>query len=170
MIDEVILVDSGDMEIGSEEKLLAHEKGLLHRAFSVLLFNSQGDFLLQRRADSKYHSAGLWSNACCSHPRPSENTKDAVRRRLKEELGISCSCDFHSKFIYKTAFENGLTEHEFDHVYVGISDTQPELNPLEASEYRYVSTKELKDEIERNPDSFTYWFKQILAQNEYSFT
>src|SRR5690349_1614227 len=125
MKDYLILVDDKDQQWGRLEKNLVHELGLLHRAFSVFIFNHHGELLLQQRADGKYHSGGLWTNTCCSHPRYGEDVPDAVKRRLKEEMGMSCETTFAFSFIYKTKFENGLTEHEFDHVYCGFSDALP---------------------------------------------
>lgn len=162
MIEEVILVNEEDQEIGSAEKLEAHKKGLLHRAFSVLIFNSAGEMLIQQRALTKYHSPGLWSNACCSHPRPGEKIEDAVTRRLKEELGMTCSLRYLSKFQYQVEFENGLTEHEMDYVFAGESDQEPSLNPKEISNLRYISMEDLHLEISRSPERFTEWFKMII--------
>src|SRR5688572_12077294 len=114
-MEQVILVDENDKEIGTLEKIEAHRKGLLHRAFSVLLFNSKGELLLQKRSSKKYHSAGLWTNTCCSHPKPGESVKEAASRRLQEEMGVNSNPEFAYSFIYKTELENGLIEHEFDH-------------------------------------------------------
>src|SRR6187399_1825004 len=125
MEDYLILVDEQDKQYGKLEKQLVHELGLLHRAFSVFIFNKKGELLLQQRADEKYHSAGLWTNTCCSHPRFGEEIKDSVTRRLEEEMGMNCEMEFAFSFIYKSTFENGLTEHEFDHVFFGISDELP---------------------------------------------
>jgi len=125
MTDHVILVDESDHELGSMEKMEAHRKGVLHRAFSVLLFNSKGEVLLQKRSASKYHSAGLWTNTCCSHPKPAENIDIAVRRRLQEEMGIDSNPEFAYKFIYKTTLDNNLTEHELDYVFIGTFDGEP---------------------------------------------
>src|SRR5258708_11693049 len=119
------------------EKMEAHQKALLHRAFSVFIFNSKGEFLLQRRALTKYHSAGLWTNACCSHPRPGEETLQAAKRRLKEEIGIETDLTFKTKFTYKTEFDNGLTEHEVDHVFTGYYNEDPKLNHNEADDFKW---------------------------------
>lgn len=167
MSERVVIVDDSDTEIGTRDKLEAHELGALHRAFSVLIYNSEGEFLLQRRAQEKYHSPGLWSNACCSHPRPGERIEDAVERRLMEELGLNCKTRFSFKFKYHVAFENGLIEHEIDHVFIGQCDHLPELNPDEVSEFRYISIDDLKSEIGRNPENFTFWLKRILEYDEY---
>jgi isopentenyl-diphosphate delta-isomerase len=162
--DQVILVDITDAPIGSMGKMEAHEKGLLHRAFSVFIFNSKNELLLQRRALTKYHSAGLWTNTCCSHPRPGENTLDAANRRLQEEMGMSASLEHKLSFIYKTPFDNGLTEHEFDHVYFGVTNNMPEINTEEVDSYRYISINDLKNEIEKKPEQFTSWFKIVLEK------
>ena len=163
-MDEVILVDSKDNAIGRMEKLEAHQQGVLHRAFSVLIFNSKGEIMLQKRADHKYHSGGLWTNACCSHPKPGESTEDAAKRRLKEEIGITLEPKFLYKFIYKTALDNALTEHELDHVLVGEYNEAPELNPEEASDWKFISIDDLKQDIVEHPDHYTVWFK-IIVEN-----
>lgn len=155
----VILVNEKDEPVGSMDKLEVHEKGLLHRAFSVFVFNNAGQLLLQKRANNKYHSANLWANTCCSHPYPQEDTLDAARRRLKEEMGINIDLEKKFDFIYQAKLDNGLTEHEFDHVYVGQYNGQPHLNPAEASEYRWVEIRELKIEIRVQPKEFTEWLK-----------
>lgn len=161
-MEEVILVDEKDDEVGVMEKLEAHRQGRLHRAFSILLFDAHGRMLLQQRALSKYHSPGLWSNACCSHPRPGETVQAAVNRRLKEELGIHCPTQFSHHFLYRVDFDNGLIEHELDHVYKGIITETPVLNPDEASAFRYVDIQDLKKEMEQNPDEYTFWFHLIM--------
>ena len=155
----VILVNEKDEPVGSMDKLEVHEKGLLHRAFSVFVFNNAGQLLLQKRANNKYHSANLWANTCCSHPYPQENTLDAARRRLKEEMGINIDLEKKFDFIYQAKLDNGLTEHEFDHVYVGQYNGQPHLNLTEASEYRWIGIRELKIEIRVQPKEFTEWLK-----------
>jgi isopentenyl-diphosphate delta-isomerase len=164
-MDQVILVDSTDKEIGTMEKLEAHQKGLLHRAFSVFLFNSAGEMLLQQRADSKYHSPGLWTNACCSHPAPNETIVEAGHRRLKEELGIATFLAPAFSFEYRTHFENGLIEHELDHVLIGYTTNEPELNPLEAKAFKWISIPQILDEIKLNPEEYTSWFKIILTDH-----
>jgi len=150
-MEEVILVDELDNPIGLMEKLEAHEKALLHRALSVLIFNSKNEFLLQQRSDNKYHSPGLWTNACCSHPRAGETVEAAAERRLKEEMGMSCQTQKVFHFTYKAEFENGLTEHELDHVFFGKTDSLPVLNPDEAKSYRYLDLESLISEIEATP-------------------
>jgi len=155
----VILVDEDDNDIGVMEKLEAHQKGLLHRAFSVFIFNDQNELLLQQRAFSKYHSGGLWTNTCCSHPRPNETIKDAANRRLFEEMGLSCDLKITTNFIYKTPFDNGLIEHELDYVLIGTSRQQPLINRDEVESYKWQSISEIKQDILKFPDTFTSWFK-----------
>ena len=162
MNELVVLVDNQDNAIGVMPKLAAHEQGLLHRAFSVFICNSRGEILLQQRALNKYHSAGLWSNACCSHPRPVENLHEAAVRRLKEEMGMACEVKEVFSFIYKAHLENDLTEYEFDHVFVGISDEVPAPDPEEVAAWKYIGYKELIKEMEVAPASFTEWFKLCL--------
>jgi len=157
-VQEVILVNEADESIGFMEKMEAHEKALLHRAFSVFIFDEQGRMLLQQRADSKYHSAGLWSNACCSHPQPNEDIQDAANRRLKEELGFQVPLTKAFSFTYKAAFENGLTEHEFDHVFVGTYNGEIIPNSDEVKAYGYKSFKEIEDLLAIDKDMFTPWF------------
>lgn len=157
--EQVILVDEADNERGAMEKLEAHRKGELHRAFSVFIFNGAGEMLLQKRAATKYHSSGLWTNACCSHPRPGENTLSAAHRRLKEEMGLDAVLIHKTSFVYKTVFENGLTEHEFDHIYTGITDAQPLPDPGEVAEFAWLQPDVIKQMIKEKPGDFTSWFK-----------
>ena len=164
-MDYVVLVDSQDNELGKMEKLEAHEKGLLHRAFSIFLFNSKGEMLIQQRSLSKYHSPGLWTNACCSHPAPNESIIQAGNRRLKEELGLSTELVDAFNFEYRETFENNLTEHELDHVLVGYSEENPILNQEEAKDYRWITWTNLLEEIDLNPENFTIWFKIILTKH-----
>jgi isopentenyl-diphosphate delta-isomerase len=164
MIENLILVDEQDKPMGKLEKLLVHQLGLLHRAFSVFIFNKNGDLLLQQRADCKYHSPGLWTNTCCSHPRYGENLPDAVKRRLKEEMGLQCNTYFTFSFIYKAIFENGLTEHEYDHVYFGVTDNKPQPDAAEVKDWKYISLDELEHDIERHPENYTAWLKISLAK------
>lgn len=161
---DVILVDEHDNAIGAMEKLETHQKGLLHRAFSVFAFNSGGELLLQRRAPHKYHSSGLWTNTCCSHPTPGEDTEDAAHRRLQEEMGFDCPLTHAGHLLYRVEFDNGLTEHEFDHIFIGHFDGEPSLNPDEADEYRWASPTEFREEIAAHPERFTYWFKLALGK------
>lgn len=144
------------------EKMEAHRKGLLHRAFSILVFNSKGEILLQKRSRKKYHSGGLWTNTCCSHPRPDENIQDAVRRKLKQEMGIDVTPHFSHKFVYKVGLDNNLIENECDYVYVGRYDGEPDINHDEVEEWRYQDLSSLKESIRQNPGDFTYWFKLII--------
>ena len=158
-MEQVILVNEQDEQVGTMEKMQAHHSGRLHRAFSVFIFDRQGRMLLQQRALEKYHSAGLWTNACCSHPRPGEITMDAARRRLKEELGFETAIKPFFKFTYKAEFENGLIEHEFDHVFVGTYEGAITPNPNEVMAHRYLTIDEIEAELKRNPTEFTAWFK-----------
>lgn len=161
-LEQVILVDEQDAPVGVMEKMEAHQKGVLHRAFSIFIFNSKGEMLLQQRADHKYHSAGLWTNACCSHPRPQEETLAAAHRRLKEELGFDTELSKAFDFIYKTSFDNGLTEHEFDHVFTGVYDGEIHFNKEEVKAVEYKSVEGIKELIEKKPGMFTEWFKIII--------
>ena len=158
MMEEVILVDESDKPLGVMEKMEAHRRALLHRAFSVFIFNSAGKMLLQRRAPSKYHSGGLWTNACCSHPRPDEETCEAARRRLSEELGFAVPLEKIFDFTYRSEFDNGLTEYEFDHVYIGYYDQRVYPNPEEVSEYRWLSLEAVQAELAAFPSTYTSWF------------
>lgn len=160
--NEVVLVNENDEVIGTMEKLRAHKEGLLHRAFSVMIFNDAGEMLIHQRAINKYHCGGLWSNTCCSHPQLNETPIDGAKRRLMEEMGISCELKFVDTFIYKVKFDNGLTEHEFDHMFVGRCNDIPNPNPDEVSDWKYVSIEKLKKDIENNPEIFTFWFKEIV--------
>ena len=162
MEEHVILVDELDNEIGTMPKLEAHQKNQLHRAFSVFIWNSKNEMLLQKRASSKYHSPNLWTNACCSHPRQNESTIDAAHRRLQEEIGITTKLTHSFQFIYQVAFDNDLFEHELDHVLIGKYDANPILNIDEVSEFRWVRMEDLQQEIEQAPSTFTYWFKYII--------
>ena len=158
-MEEVILVDEADTPLGKMEKMEAHRKALLHRAFSVFIFNSKGEMLLQRRAAGKYHSAGLWTNACCSHPRPGEETLAAASRRLMEELGITTTLTKLFDFTYRSTYDNGLTEFEFDHVFVGIYDhrnLQPD--PAEVSDFCFRSPEDIQTDLQRSPAKYTTWF------------
>lgn len=159
MTEKVILVDKNDKEVGSMEKQEAHIKGLLHRAFSVFIFNDKNELLLQRRALKKYHSGGLWTNTCCSHPRKNETTLDAANRRLVEEMGMRCIIKKQFDFIYKAQLDNNLYEHEFDHVFFGFSNEQPQINTEEVEEYTYKTLEDIGNEIKTNPEKYTEWFK-----------
>ena len=156
--EEVILVDENDRPLGTMEKMEAHRKALLHRAFSIFIFNQNGEMLLQQRAHQKYHSAGLWTNACCSHPRPGEATLEAAIRRLKEELGFTTHLEKIFDFTYKSEFENGLTEFEFDHVFVGAYGDLVLPNKDEVCDYCYKSLDEVGAALQSDPVSYTSWF------------
>ncbi len=158
-MEQVILVDEQDNETGLMEKMEAHEKALLHRAFSVFIFNSKGEMLLQQRALSKYHSGGLWTNSCCSHPRPGEEVSAAAYRRLKEEMGFVTSLHKVFHFVYKASFTNCLTEHEFDHVFVGAYDGVIVPDAAEVENYAYHSLERLEELMDSFPQDFTEWFK-----------
>ncbi len=160
--NEVVLVDSSDQEIGTCEKMEAHVKGLLHRAFSIFIFNDAGELLLQQRAFGKYHSEGLWTNTCCSHPAPGETPSEAGKRRLMEEMGLECALHSSFSFEYRAALDHALTEHELDHVLFGYSNEAPKLNPEEAIDYKWVGLEELKDAIADQPENYTAWLKIIL--------
>jgi len=157
--EEVILVDASDQPLGVMGKMEAHRRALLHRAFSVFIFNSRGEMLLQQRAEEKYHSAGLWTNACCSHPRPGEGTREAAVRRLREELGFTTNLEKLFEFTYRTAYDNGLTEFEFDHVFVGTYDAAIHPNKAEVSDYCHWSPELIRESLRLQPDRFTSWFR-----------
>lgn len=167
---QVILVDDQDREIGLMEKHEAHRKGMLHRAFSVFIFNSQGELLLQRRAFGKYHSEGLWTNTCCSHPNPGEDILTAGNRRLKEEMGMDCELHYGFSFIYKAELDNGFTEYELDHVMTGYSDATPHLDTTEAMSFKWMALEDLKRSIEEHPQHYTAWFRIILKEHAQSLS
>jgi isopentenyl-diphosphate Delta-isomerase len=164
MNDQVVLVNENDVAIGLMPKLEAHQKGALHRAFSVFIFNSNKEMLLQRRAFGKYHSEGLWSNTCCSHPLPGESAHHGAVRRLREEMGLDADLQFLYSFQYHADLENGLTEHELDHVFWGISDNVPVLNTAEVSDYKYMKISDIQSDITSNPGSYTEWFKICMPE------
>ncbi|CAM1364768.1 Isopentenyl-diphosphate Delta-isomerase 2 [Tenacibaculum litopenaei] len=165
MKEQVILVDEQDNPIGLMEKIEAHEKALLHRAFSVFVFNSKGELMLQQRAKEKYHSPLLWTNTCCSHQRSGESNIAAGKRRLHEEMGFSCELEEVFSFIYKAPFDNGLTEHELDHVMVGFYEEDPVVNPEEVASFKWMDLEAVKTDIEKNPDQYTAWFKIIFQES-----
>ncbi len=167
-MEHVILVDTHDQPIGTMEKLEAHQKGLLHRAFSILLFNSHGELLLQKRASSKYHSGSLWTNTCCSHPLPEENIEEATQRKLFQEMGIQVPLDFAYKFIYKATLDHNLVEHECDYVFIGQFDGVPVANPAEVEDWKFMDLTSLREDIRENPDQYTEWFKLIMRHPEMS--
>lgn len=164
MEENVILVDDKDNEIGLMAKTEAHKKALLHRAISVFIFNSNGEWLLQRRAFTKYHSGGLWTNASCTHPLPNESNMDAANRRLEQEMGMKCSLNELFSFTYKEALDNELTENEYDHVFIGISDMIPIINENEVAEFKYNNYENLLLDITNNPNEYTVWFKKIIER------
>ena len=158
-MEQVVLVDEQDHPIGLMEKQAAHIGPHLHRAFSVFIFNSEGELLMQQRALSKYHSPGLWTNTCCSHPRDGETLAEATSRRLMEEMGMRCEMHEVYTFIYKAPVGQGLTEHEFDHVWIGRSDDTPIINREEVESWKYMSLSDLKKDIQLHPELYTEWFK-----------
>jgi isopentenyl-diphosphate delta-isomerase len=158
-IEKVILVNTNDEAIGSIEKMEAHEKALLHRAFSVFIFNSKNEFLIQQRAFTKYHSPGLWTNTCCSHPREGESAYEAANRRLVEEMGLSCKLEEIFSFIYKADVGQGLIEHEYDHVFVGYTDLLPVINEKEVVNWKYMTIEKIRDDMKLNPQNYTVWFR-----------
>jgi isopentenyl-diphosphate delta-isomerase len=162
--DKVILVDNNDNQIGLMPKLEAHEKGVLHRAFSVFIFNNDGELMLQRRALTKYHSPGLWTNTCCSHQRDGETNIISGKRRLNEEMGFDTELFEKTSFIYKAKFDNGLTEHEFDHVLVGCYNHSPMINSTEVDSWKWMSMENIKKDIKDHPDNYTAWFKIIFEK------
>lgn len=161
---KVILVDENDNKIGLMHKTEAHQKGALHRAVSVFVINIQGEWLLQQRAPGKYHSAGLWTNTCCSHPLPGESNIDAASRRLTEEMGIECELNQLFNFTYREIFENGLIENEFDHVFLGFCNQIPVINDTEVLDYKYINYNVLKKDILENPENYTVWFLKIYER------
>ena len=161
-MEKVLLVDENDNILGEMEKMEAHEKGLLHRAFSVFIFNDNNELLLQKRASSKYHSGGLWSNTCCSHPKIKETAVEAGERRLTEEMGFTVPLKDKFHFIYKAKLDNELTEHELDHVLIGYFNKRPNINPEEVEDWKYISLDELEDSMKKNPENYTVWFKVIF--------
>jgi len=162
--EKIILVDVNDQVVGSGEKIKVHQEGKLHRAFSIFVFNENGELLLQQRAKTKYHCGGLWTNSCCSHPRFGENLAQAALRRLKEEMGFTCEFEEVFSFIYQAEFANGLTEHELDHVFVGRYSGQPAVNPEEVEAWQWIFLADLQNNIDENPEDYTPWLKIIMAK------
>ncbi len=160
----MILVDENDRPIGLMEKMEAHRKGLLHRAFSVFVFNNEGAFLLQQRSASKYHSPGLWTNTCCSHPLPGEDVLQAASRRLSEEMGFTTNLSHAFSFLYRATFDNELTEHEYDHVFTGIYDGKIEPDKNEVNDYCYKNIKDIEENLRSNPREYTEWFRLAFPQ------
>ncbi len=163
-MEEVVLVDTSDQEVGRMEKLKAHRQGLLHRAFSVFLFNNRGETLIHKRAADKYHSGGLWANSCDGHPRPGETTLDSARRRLSEELGIDCPLYARDHFIYRVRLDHDLLEHEFLHVLTGTWSSAVQPDPNEISELRWLSIDSLSSEIQQNEANYCYWTRIAIAR------
>jgi isopentenyl-diphosphate Delta-isomerase len=166
MEQQVILVNENDEVKGSTSKLQAHQNGWLHRAFSVFIFNAKGEMLLQQRAVNKYHSGGLWTNACCSHPRPGEDTGAAAGRRLKEEMGFETRIEKVFDFVYKAEFENGLKEYEFDHVYTGEYNGSISVAKDEVMDYCFKTMTEISDSLQQNPARYTAWFQLAFPKIE----
>ena len=162
--EQVILVDQEDNEVGTAEKMSSHQEGMLHRAFSIFIVNNKNEILLQKRAKGKYHCAGLWTNTCCSHPRPGESLLEAAHRRLQEEMGFDCPLEDAFTFMYRVEFENGLIEHELDHVLIGTHDGPVDPDPQEVSEYRWMPIEELKQELSSNEQQFTPWLNLCWDQ------
>ena len=163
-MEKVILVDENDNEVGLEEKLKAHKEGKLHRAFSIFVFNSKNELLLQQRAKEKYHCGGLWTNTCCSHPRSGESIEEAAHRRLIEEMGFDCDLKEIFSFIYAANLDNGFQEHEYDHVLIGRCDKFPNLNKEEAMDWKYIDTDELRRDMKENPNKYTYWSMRSIGK------
>jgi len=160
----VVLVNEKDEKVGLMPKMEAHEKALLHRAFSVFVFNDENELLLQQRALDKYHSPGLWTNTCCSHQRDGESNIAAGKRRLIEEMGFVTNLKEVMSFIYKASFDNGLTEHEFDHIMVGTFNGSPKINPKEVANWKWMPLEDVKNDIEKNPENYTAWFRIIFEK------
>jgi len=162
--EKVLLVDTQDRVLGTMPKLEAHHKGVLHRAFSVFILNRQNALLLQQRAWDKYHSPGLWTNTCCSHQREGEDSLAAGKRRLQEEMGLEAPLTPLFTFIYKAPFDNGLTEHELDHVLLGYSEQSPNPNPQEVADWQWMPLEEVQQKLTEQPEQFTVWFKIIFER------
>lgn len=162
--NQVILVDINDIQTGLAGKLEAHRNAFLHRAVSVFIVDSAGNWILQKRALDKYHSKGLWTNTCCTHPFPGESAAHAAERRLVEEMGLFCKVEEIFSFIYREKMDNELTEYEYDHVFAGISDNNPIMNHLEVVAWKRISFQDLEKDIKINPDTYTYWFREIYKK------
>lgn len=160
--EQVVLVNEKDEKIGLMPKQEAHVKGVLHRAFSVFIFNSKNELMLQQRAFEKYHTPGLWANTCCSHQRDGESSIEAGKRRLMEEMGFTTDLKETTTFIYKAPFDNGLTEHELDHILVGSYEADPQINPEEVASWKWMDLEDVREDIKNNPDIYTPWFKIIF--------
>ena len=164
--DYVILVDDKDNPVGKMEKQEAHVKGVLHRAFSIFIFNKNNELMLQQRALSKYHSPGLWTNTCCSHPRENEKTLEAAHRRMMEEMGFDCDLEEAFTFTYKSDVGGGLTEHEFDHVFFGRSEIKPKINREEVNDWKYMGMKNIREDMNEHPEKYTVWFRIAFDEVE----
>jgi isopentenyl-diphosphate delta-isomerase len=164
-MEQVVLVDENDREVGLMEKHQAHVEGRLHRAFSVLVFNDKNEMLIHKREKNKYHCGGLWTNACCSHPRQNETPADAAKRRLHEEMGFTTDVHFIASFVYKAAFDNGLTEYEFDHLFIGKYNKDPKPNPNEVEDWKYIQIEELVEDVQVHPQKYTAWFITIVKEH-----
>jgi isopentenyl-diphosphate delta-isomerase len=163
-MERLILVNENDEEIGSGEKLEVHREGQLHRAFSIFIFDSAGRLLLQKRSETKYHSGGLWTNTCCGHPRPGETVEAAAHRRLQEEMNFDCELQACAHFIYRAEVGSGLTEWEYDHVFAGVYDEDPQPNEAEAADWQWADLDELKTRLAESPGNFTYWFRLVMSK------
>ncbi len=165
MEEQLILVDENDQAVGTNEKMMTHQEGWLHRAFSVVILNSNGEILLQKRAENKYHSGGLWSNTCCGHPRLGEDIIEAARRRLFEEMGIDCKLDVAFSFRYCVALSDKMTENEYDHVLLGKYDGPlPRPNPKEVSDWKWINRETLRADLLNQPENYTYWFRILMEK------
>lgn len=170
MEEQVILVNERDEKIGLMPKLEAHQKGILHRAFSVFIINDNNELMLQQRAMNKYHSPGLWTNTCCSHQRDGETSVEAGKRRLEEEMGFNTPLKETGSIIYKASFDNGLTEHELDHILIGNFNGIPEINQAEVSSWKWMTLEQIQKDIRINPDDYTAWFKIIIDKFHQNFS
>jgi len=165
IVEEVILVDKNDQVLGKAEKIATHVKGDLHRAFSIFIFDRTGRLLIQKRARTKYHSGGLWSNTCCSHPRPEEDTHIAAHRRLKEEMGFDCDLKKVFELVYKAELDNNLIEHEYDHIFIGQFADEPVVDSREVEEFRWIGMDSLIDEVAAKYNNYTYWLRIALGES-----
>jgi len=163
-MEEVVLVDKNDETLGKMEKMEAHRLGVMHRAFSAFIFNSEKQLILQQRSYQKYHSPGLWTNTCCSHPHYGESIESAVHRRLREEMGIDCEINKKFHFVYKADVGNGLTEHELDHVFFGFTDIPPVLNKEEVNDWKYMSLENIRIDMNARPEIYTVWFRIVFDE------